>query len=105
MFSRQHARYPTNFTVGVIYRTAGHTYRLLRANGLHPGGHVNHLEGTSFGTSFHVHRASERYQQAGFDIDGYAEQSDEFTSFEQAFSFVERVASLRAPSGDESRLL
>ncbi len=105
MFSRQHVHHPANFTVGVSYRADGYTYRLLRANGLHPGGHVNHLERTSFGTSFHVHRASERYQRAGFDIDGFAEQSDDFTSFEQAVTYVEHAAGLRAPAGDEPRLL
>lgn len=106
LFSRQHVDFVDNFTVGLQFRAVdGTVYRLLRANGLHPGGHRNRLEGTSFGTSFHVHRATERYQREGLAIDGYAEQTDEYSSLEQAVDFLRRTAALETPHGDELRLV
>lgn len=106
VFTRQHVRFPENFTVGLRYRSpSGASYRLLRANGLHPGGHTNHIEGDSF-TGFHVHRATERYQRAGYVEDAYAEESGAYSSLPQAIQHVQVVASLVLPEGgDQPQLL
>lgn len=82
--TRQHRLHPQNFSVILEHHAEGHRYRLVRCNGLHPGGHRNVIEGSSFGTTFHVHRATERYQRAGKSIDGYAEEDSSFSSLHQA---------------------
>lgn len=106
LFTRQHERHPLNFTAGLVHVDRdGHEYRLLRCDGLHPGGHVNHVEDTRFGTSFHVHRATERYQRAGLDIDGYAEQTDAFTTLDQAVTHLCRVASVVNAGGATEPML
>jgi len=56
-------------------------FHLRRHNGLHE--HTNRLEGNNFRT-FHVHHATQRYQEAGWDIDGYAEATDRYTTVDEA---------------------
>jgi hypothetical protein len=95
-------KYVDNFSAILEYRSLeGFSYRLLRCNGLHPGGHTNHIEGTSFGTSFHVHRATERYQRAGFQIDAYAEQTDGYSSLMQALTYLGQSAAFELESGQQ----
>ena len=46
-------------------------FRLRRYNGKH-GEHTNRIEGTTF-YNFHIHQATERYQESGADEDTFAE--------------------------------
>ena len=71
----------------------GGEYRLTRFNGRHPSQHTNGLEKRagnqrcSFRNRFHKHIATERYQLAeGFEIDHYAEVTDEYDSFDKALT-------------------
>ena len=48
-------------------------FHLRRYNGLHR--HTNKLESNSF-RDFHIHYATQRYQEAGWDIDAYAAPTD-----------------------------
>lgn len=93
--TRQHVDHRTNFSVLLLYRSAeGSSYILVRCNGLHPGGHRNRLEGTEFGTAFHVYVATERYQHAGLDIEGYAEIDETFSTIDQALTRLADLATI-----------
>lgn len=67
-------------------------YNLLRYNGKHPSKHTNKWEkekGVSdhtFGPSFHIHKATQRYQESGYKIDGYAEVTTLYSDFHSALN-------------------
>jgi len=87
----------------------GAEYRLVRFNGKHPSDHTNKWErrrnrpNARFRNAFHIHQATERYQtEPGCTIDGYAEVTNRYHSFESALqAFVGSngffVESLAAP--------
>jgi len=56
-------------------------FHLLRYNGTHR--HTNKLESNSF-RDFHIDYATQRYQEAGWDIDAYAEPTDRYATVEGA---------------------
>lgn len=95
---RQNKINPLDFSVILMFQDAdGTEYRLCRYNGKHPSRHTNRLEktkgesGSSFQTQFHVHVATQRYQEAGYDITGYAEVTTEYASLEGALRlFLDR---------------
>jgi hypothetical protein len=68
----------------------GQRYVLARFNGRHLSDHTNKWEKKNrktnfrFRNDFHIHRATERYQLAGFPIDGYAEPTRNYSSFDAA---------------------
>lgn len=68
----------------------GKEYRLIRYNGKHPSEHTNKWEkergqdDAKFPPSFHIHKATERYQEAGYPIDGYAEVFTGYHDFPSA---------------------
>ena len=85
---RQNSNNPLDFSIILVYKgKTGCEYRLLRCNGKHPSQHTHRWErdygreGATFGPSFHVHRATERYQEAGLDIDGFAEPTDAYSDY------------------------
>ena len=82
---------PEDFSIILMYKDIdGTEYRLSRFNGRHPSAHTNKVEKregkseVSFRNKFHIHRATERYQFAGLAIDGYAEPTTVYNSFEGA---------------------
>lgn len=56
-------------------------FHLRRYNGAHR--HSNKLESNSF-RAFHIHHATQRYQEAGWDIDAYAELTDRYDTVDGA---------------------
>ncbi len=46
---------------------------------------VNRIERNSF-HDFHIHKATERYQLGDYPIDGYAEVTDAYSTFEEALN-------------------
>jgi len=68
----------------------GQRYIIRRYNGKHLSSHTNQWEKrhgrpkASFGPSFHIHTGTERYQIEGLKIDGYAEVTNEYASFDSA---------------------
>lgn len=99
---------PLDFSLILLFRdTDGSEYRLVRFNGRHPSQHTNKLEkaakldNASFRNRFHIHTATERYQLEGFDIDGYAEPTDRYDSFESALREFVRSNGLLAPDAAE----
>lgn len=88
---RQNGLNALDFSIILIFKASdGNEFRLCRYNGRHPSEHTNRLEKSEgdrdarFRNQFHVHLATERYQQQGFEIDGYAEVTKEYSSFETA---------------------
>lgn len=86
------------------------TYRLIRFNGRHPSDHTNTWEKrrglakSTFRNRFHIHHATERYQIEGLEIDGYAEPTDNFESFDSALELFVRSHGFVLPGGDEPTL-
>lgn len=95
---RQSAENPIDFSVILHFQDEGNNECILfRCNGKHPSAHTNKLERLAgekdhtFEPCFHTHQATERYQQPGYRIDGYAEPTGEYTDYETALEyFVKR---------------
>ncbi len=101
---RQNTLNPLDFSLVLVFVDADRThYRLIRFNGRHPSQHTNkwekarNLPNSAFRNRFHVHRATERYQNEGLETDGYAEVTDEYDSFESALRLFVRSNGLIAP--------
>ncbi len=77
---RQAILYPHNFSVILAVRPAGtlNLFRLRRYNG-DSHVHRNLIEGQVF-REFHIHEATERYQELGADEDAYASPTHRFNS-------------------------
>lgn len=75
---RQSLLNPVELSVilAVIPQSSTSAFRLRRYNG-RSHEHTNRIERDRF-YDFHVHIATERYQEAGLDPDGYAEPSSRF---------------------------
>lgn len=72
-------------------------FRLLRYNGKSHE-HTNLIERESF-YDFHIHRATERYQDRGMREDGYAVRTDQYANFSHAIQFMISDANLVLPPG------
>ena len=75
---------PLDFSIilAVSPANSNQRFRLRRYNGKH-GEHTNRIEGNTF-YDFHIHFATERYQERGFKEDHYAEPTDKFYDFNSA---------------------
>lgn len=75
---RQNTFNPMDFSVilSVLPENTNQVFRLRRYNGLH-GEHHNRIEKNRF-FSFHIHEATERYQELGLKEDAYAEPSNQY---------------------------
>ena len=85
MILRQSSIDPLNFSVILSVTVPGTNliFRLRRYNSkTHQ--HSNRLEGSDKFYSFHIHQATERYQEAGWDEDSYAEPTGRFTDLHGA---------------------
>jgi hypothetical protein len=78
-----------------VSRPNGTLFRLRRCNGLH-GGHFNHLERQAI-TGCHVHRATERYQIAGYRKDAFAVASKGFTDAASALRLMLTECGFKVP--------
>lgn len=73
---------PLDFSIILRYQDdKGIRYNLVRYNGKHH--HTNRLECNSF-REFHIHKATQRYQENGFDIETFAESTKEYGSYNEA---------------------
>ena len=107
---RHNTQSPLDFSVILVFVASdGTDYRLTRYQGPHPSQHTNKLEkaknlrNTSFRNRFHIHRATERYQREfGFKmIDGYAEPTDRYASFESALDLFLRSNGFLIPEEND----
>lgn len=101
---RQSTENPLDFSIILVWRDEnGNEYRLLRCNGPHPSCHTNRwekrkgIEGHTFGPCFHIHRATQRYQESDFEIDGFAEPTEVYSDYERAISHLVTLAGFVDP--------
>ncbi len=95
---------PLDFSVILAVRAqkSNERFRLLRHNGKSHE-HTNHIEDETF-YDFHIHRATERYQEIGTREDAYAEPTDRYDSFHGALCCLIDDANLDAPPELQLRL-
>lgn len=100
-----------DFSVILIFQDKdGKEYRLVRYNGKHPSEHTNKWEkeqgqtGHTFGPEFHMHFATERYQEAGYSIDGFAKVTTEYHDFRSALERFFRDNNFRQPETPQRNL-
>ena len=72
--------------LAVLPPNTNQVFRLRRYNGKSHE-HTNHMEGDTF-YDFHIHMATERYQELGTREDAYAEPTDRFSDFYSALRCV-----------------
>lgn len=65
--------------------------------------HTNLIEGNSF-FDFHIHTATERYQQFGTKPDAYAEPTDLFYDLSSAIKCLFQNCNFKKPSMDQIQL-
>jgi hypothetical protein len=101
---------PLDFSLILLFVDPdGSEYRLTRFNGRHPSQHTNkweksrRLSNSGFRNRFHIHRATERYQLEGFEIDGYAEVTDRYDSYDAALDAFVRSNGFVLPPADETQ--
>jgi len=87
-----------DFSVGLSVRLPGTSrlFRLRRHNGKSHE-HKNQIEGQSF-YDFHIHMATERYQELGMDEDAYALPTDRYSDYDGAVRTLIADAHLVDPS-------
>lgn len=88
---------PIDFSVilAVQLPESNQVFRLLRYNGRNHQ-HTNHIEEETF-LAFHIHSATERYQEFGTREDAYAEPTDRYGDFIGAFRCMMADANLKMP--------
>jgi hypothetical protein len=81
---RQNEKNALDFSVILLYIPKGSNqyFRLRRYNGKSHE-HTNKIEGETF-FGFHIHTATERYQQLGLDEDAFAEPTDRYANLQVA---------------------
>jgi hypothetical protein len=70
--------------LAVFVPNTNQLFRLRRYNGKSHT-HTNKIEKDSF-YAFHIHMATERYQESGFREDAYAEETTSFTDYRSALN-------------------
>lgn len=97
-----------DFSIIIMFRDKdGKECRLVRYNGKHPSPHTNKWEkeqglpNYKFGPAFHIHRATERYQEAGYMIDGFAEPTTSYHDFYSALDCFLKDNNLQGPKSPQ----
>ena len=101
---RQSLFNPLDVSVILSYRPAqsNQLFRLKRCNGKSHQ-HTNPIEGNMF-YDFHIHHATERYQQLGAREDSYAEPSKRFSDIGGAINCLISNCGFELPSGSQRSL-
>ena len=101
---RQSSYNPLDFSVILAWLPPQSTtpFRLCRFNGKSHE-HTNTIETATF-YDFHVHRATERYQQAGTREDTFAEPTSRYQDFAGALRCLIEDCGFQLPPGDQSEL-
>ncbi len=77
-------------------------FRLRRYNGKH-GEHTNKIEGDTF-YDFHIHQATERYQESGMNEDAFAEVTDRYADFHTALRCMLEDCGFETPEDAQQNL-
>lgn len=101
---RQSIYNPLDFSIILAYRPpmSNVLFRLRRYNGKSHE-HTNIIEGVKF-YGYHIHQATERYQQIGAREDFYAEETDRFSDFHKAISCLIEDCGFEIPPGNQTSL-
>ncbi|MCH8165501.1 MAG: hypothetical protein IH889_07825 [Planctomycetes bacterium] len=101
---RESMHNPLAFSVILGYRVpnTNQLFRLRRYNGKSYE-HTNKLEGDTF-YDFHVHQATERYQNSGFREDAYAKPVVTYSDFEGAVQCLIDECGFQRPDDDNMPL-
>ncbi len=93
-----------DFSVILAYRppNTNQLFRLRRYNGKNHE-HTNVLEGQTF-YDFHVHTATERYQESGLREDAFAESTDRFADFHEAIRCLLTECGFDIPPDPQGKL-
>ncbi len=93
-----------DFSIILAVRVPGtnQLFRLRRHNGKSHE-HTNHLEKETF-YDFHIHMATERYQDIGGREDAYAQPTDRFSTFDDALRCLIEDANIVLPQGRQGIL-
>lgn len=83
LYRRHHPELSGVFSVGLAVCIGAEWLTVCRYNGdYHP--HKNHIEKNRLVGVFHIHHATERYIQAGLHPDGFAVQTDRYSTVDAA---------------------
>lgn len=101
---RQNKINPLDFSVilAVQIPRSSQIFRLRRYNGKNHE-HTNGIEGVSF-YDFHIHFATERYQERGTREDAYAEPTNRYGDFHGALRCLINDVNLEVPSESQGDL-
>jgi hypothetical protein len=96
---RQSVVNPLDFSIILAHRIlkSNQLFRLRRYNGKSHE-HTNHLERNTF-YGFHMHFATERYQDTPWREDAYAELTDRYGNFDEALNCMLSDCGFENPSG------
>ena len=105
LITRQSMVNPLDFSVilALDYPQSNRSFRLRRHNGKSHD-HRNKIEKEVF-CDFHIHMATQRYQEIGAREDGYAEVTDRCDNFQGAFDCMLADANIALPYNDQLGLL
>ncbi len=97
MILRRSLSNPLSFSAILAYRVPGSNqiFRLRRYNG-RAHEHTNVIERETF-YAFHIHEATERYQELGGKEDGYAQSTDRFVDLDGAIDCLIEDCNLVLP--------
>ena len=95
---------PLDFSIILAIQApqSGRLFRLRRYNG-RSHQHTNHIEDETF-YDFHIHLATERYQQLGTREDAYAEPADRYNDFHSALRCLLDEVNLEMPPEPQGSL-
>lgn len=101
---RQNMFNPLDFSVilSLLPAQTNQQFRLRRYNGLH-GEHKNRIEQDRF-FEFHIHKATERYQDLGLREDAFAEPTTNYSDIHQAFDCLLSECSFVVPAENQISL-
>jgi len=101
---RQNNLNPLDFSIilAVRLQNSNRIFRLRRYNGKSHE-HTNIIEHDKF-YDFHIHMATERYQEQGTREDAYAEQTNRFSDFNGALRCLIEDANIELPSEPQGSL-
>ena len=101
---RQSMHNPMDFSAILGYQVpkSNVVFRLPRYNGRH-GEHTNTLEHETF-YDFHIHKATERYQQSGLREDTFAERTDRYADLPGAIRCLVEDCGFIEPPGTQIEL-
>lgn len=101
---RQSVLNSIDFSIILAYRPpkSNQFFRLQRYNGKSHE-HTNPIEGETF-YDFHIHQATERYQEMGAREDTFAKPTNRFADFHQAISCMLKDCGFEVPVEPQGRL-